>query len=702
MTPTTALEQARDVLRWGGQPVPYARGRKGPQTNGWTAWRFTEDDLAEAFADDVNLGMFTGLAGFADVDLDAPEPLQLARHFLPESSLSHGRHSTPQAHRWYVTDPPLRTMRFYDPLQNGEEALLLELRGLKTDGAVGLQTMIPPSIHPGGEVLCWDHYGAPTRVDPDELVAAVDRLAAAALLCRYWPAEGMRHECSLALAGALLLGGIDTEDAAAFVRAIAIAAADPEVENRVQAVHDTADRIEQGERVTSLPRLREIIDPKVVARLADWLGLLPRSTLATLPIAVDDWPAPLNDAAYHGLAGQFVQTIAPHTEADPVAILVQHNLLIGTLAGRGPHVRVGADRHRFNEYALLVGDSSKARKGTSAGPVRNLASTLDQQFSRNGFTGGLSSGEGLIDAVRDPVEELKWIREKGQPPRQELAVVDPGVADKRLLLFEPEFSRVLRCMMRRENTLSAILRQAWDGDPVLRVLTRTSRLRATDAHVSLVGHIGRDELLRYLDSTESGNGFGNRFGFFCVQRANVLPFGGTPSDTVLAGFVERYQEVLEFARALDRPMAWSDEAGEQWRAVYPTLSAGHPGLFGAVTARAEAHALRFACQYALLDCSAVIHPPHLRAALALWQYAEDSARVIFGDALGDRTADAILRVLRRTQGGLGRTELSDVFGRNLPASEIERALMVLLKSGKAARRFERTGGRPLERWEAMP
>jgi hypothetical protein len=702
VTPSTVLEQARDVLRWGGQPVPYARRRKGPSVTGWTAWRFTEDDLAEAFTDEVNIGMVTGLAGFVDVDLDAPETLSLAQHFLPNSSLCHGRPSTPRAHWWYVTTPPLRTMKFYDPLVDGEDALLLELRGLKTDGGVGLQTMVPPSEHPCGEILRWDHYGPPTQVDPEQLVASVHRLAAAALLCRYWPVEGTRHECSLALAGALLFGGIDTPDAETFVRAVANAARDPEAENRVQTVRDTSDRIERGEPVTGLPRLREFIDPKIVARIADWLGLARHATAATEPATVDDWPAPLDTAAYFGLAGQFVQTIAPHTEADPVAILIQHQLLLGTLAGRGPHVRVGADRHRLNENALLVGDSSKARKGTSAGPVRNLAGTLDQQFSRNGFTGGLSSGEGLIDAVRDPVEELKTIREKGQPPRQELVVVDPGVADKRLLLFEPEFSRVLRCMMRRENTLSAILRQAWDGDTVLRVLTRTSRLRATDAHISLVGHIGRDELLRYLDSTEAANGFANRFSLFCVRRANVLPFGGTLSDAALGGFVVRYQKVLEFARTLNRPLTWSDEAGEQWRVVYPMLSAGHPGLFGAVTARAEAHTLRFACQYALLDCSAVILPPHLRAGLALWQYAEDSARVIFGDALGDRTADAILRILRRTPGGLTRTEISVLFSHHLPASEIERALTALLSAGKATRRSEPTGGRPVERWEAVP
>jgi hypothetical protein len=413
------------------------------------------------------------------------------------------------------------------------------------------------------------------------------------------------------------------------------------------------------------------------------------------------WPEAPDPAAYHGPAGEFVRLIADQTEADPIGILVQTLLLVGTLAGRGPHIQVESDRHHLNEFAVLVGPSAKGRKGTGAGHIKRLAAGLDFLWRQDGFVGGLSSGEGLIDAVHDPIEELKTIRERGQPPRQELVTVDLGVSDKRLLVFEPEFSRVLRVMLRRENTLSAILRQAWDGDATLRVMTRTSKLRATDAHISLVGHIGGDELLRYLDSTEAGNGFGNRFGFFCVRRTHTLPFGGRVPAAAFAAMVTKFQEILEFARGTTAAFTWSPEAAEQWEAIYPTLSQGRPGLLGSVTARAEAHTLRYTCLYSLLDRSITIHPQHLRAALALWEAAEASAAYVFGDALGDRTADAILKVLRRTPLGLTRTEISALFGRHLPASELERALSVLLGAGRVRRRSKTTGGRPVERWEAV-
>jgi hypothetical protein len=585
--------------------------------------------------------------------------------------------------------------------------MLVELRGLTAEGEVGLVTLVPPGTHPGGEQLCWDSYGEPARVGPELLVAAVHRIAAAALLARYWPAQGMRHDLALSLSGALLHGDTDIADvyeAETFVRAVCEAAGDPEIEDRVRTVGDTAARLLRGEPATGLPRLRDLLDPRIVDCIATWLGLTSTPITATLQeikVAPRPWPAPPDPAAYTGLAGEFVAAIAPHSEADPVAILAQTLLLMGTLAGRGPHIFVESDRHGCNEFCLLIGESSKARKGTSAGHIKRLASELDFPWRQDGFIGGLSSGEGLIDAVHDPVEELKTIREKGQPPRQELVVVDPGITDKRLLVFEPEFSRVLRVMLRRENTLSAILRQAWDGDATLRVMARTSKLRASGAHVSLAGHVGAEELVHYLDTVEAGSGFGNRFLYFAVRRTNVLPFGGKVPAEALAKLISKFQNVLRFAHTITTPFTWSAEAAEQWTTVYGELSKGQPGLLGAVTARAEAHVLRVCCLHALLDQSLVIRPQHLRAALALWEYALASAEWVFADRIGDRTSDAVLDVLRRTPEGLTRTEISNIFGRNLQASEIERALAVLLGSGKASRRAEGTRGRPAERWTAV-
>jgi hypothetical protein len=96
-----------------------------------------------------------------------------------------------------------------------------------------------------------------------------------------------------------------------------------------------------------------------------------------------------------------------------------------------------------------------------------------------------------------------------------------------------------------------------------------------------------------------------------------------------------------FAGQQFEPLRFDGGAREKWIAVYDDLSDGHPGLWGAATARAEAHTVRLAMLYALLNYSPAIRVEHLDAALAFWRYASESAHWVFGDSLGDPTADEI-------------------------------------------------------------
>ena len=123
-------------------------------------------------------------------------------------------------------------------------------------------------------------------------------------------------------------------------------------------------------------------------------------------------------------------------------------------------------------------------------------------------------------------------------------------------------------------------------------------------------------------------------------------------------------------------------------------------MLGAITARAEAQVMRLALIYALLDRSTVIGATHLRAALAVWEYAEASAEFIFGNRMGDPDADNIFNALKCNPNGLTRTNIRDLFGRNRPADRIEAALARLRRSGKAHCLCDNTGGRSAERWVA--
>jgi hypothetical protein len=237
----------------------------------------------------------------------------------------------------------------------------------------------------------------------------------------------------------------------------------------------------------------------------------------------------------------------------------------------------------------------------------------------------------------------------------------------------------------------------WDTGS-LRTLTKNSPAKATDAHGSIIGHITRDELRRYLGSTEAGNGFANRFQWVCVRRSKVLPEGGRLGEVNFAPFAQRLNDAVSFAKQAGE-LRRDEKARELWFDVYERLSEGRPGLVGAVTSRAEAQVMRIACIFALLDCSHAIRRPHLEAALEIWRYADDSARFIFGDDLGDPVADEIMRALRGAPDGLTRTQIRDMFGRHR-SGQTSRALGNLLELGLAYSKPEETDGRPAERWFA--
>jgi hypothetical protein len=404
------------------------------------------------------------------------------------------------------------------------------------------------------------------------------------------------------------------------------------------------------------------------------------------------WPV-LDDAALHGLAGDVVKALDPHAEADPVSILVQFLTTFGNIIGNNAYYLVESDQHHANLFSVQVGASAKGRKGTAGGRVKAITRFADETWSEERTASGLSSGEGLINAVRDAV--VKWDTKSKQ-----FETADPGVADKRLMVIEPEFAGALSAMERHGNTLSPVIRNAWDGKK-LQTLTKASPLKATGAHVSITAHITEAEARARLSRTEMANGFANRFLFCCVKRSKLLPHGGHLNDGVLAALSLRFKEAVDFARQVGR-VKMTEEAGEAWTAAYPELSAERPGLVGAVIARAEAQVIRLSLIFALLDEKDEIAFELLEAAMAVWAYCEASALRIFGDSLGDPVADDILRALRQRGGnGMTRTDLYNLFGRHRASDQIGAALQLLATKGKIRSETRETSGRPSETFFAI-
>jgi hypothetical protein len=395
------------------------------------------------------------------------------------------------------------------------------------------------------------------------------------------------------------------------------------------------------------------------------------------------WPEPLAPDAFHGLAGTVAKAIEPHTEADCAALLVQFLGVCGNIVGRDPYFVADGARHGLNIYLAVVGSSAKARKGTSFARLKELVLPLEPKW-RSRVLSGLSSSEGLVHAVRDSDEQDE----------------DTGVADKRLFVVESEFSKVLRVMGRDGNTLSQVLRQAWDGE-CLQTMTKNNPQRATGAHVSVVGHITVEELQETLTSVEISNGFANRFLWACARRSKLLPDSGRVPKSEHEELQAKLQDVFAFWHTFGECEFQRDTGAAMfWRELYcGELSQEAPGRLGAVTARSEAQVMRLACTYALLDKSPEVRLEHLRAALAVWRYCRNSARFLF-DCLHPH-AERLLSALRAAPAGLAKTKLYAVLGRNCDKREVESALAQLERHGLADQEQQATPGRSAEIWKAV-
>jgi hypothetical protein len=422
----------------------------------------------------------------------------------------------------------------------------------------------------------------------------------------------------------------------------------------------------------------------------DVSGLLQNAKAAT----AKEWPATLNSDAYIGIAGDFIRLVAPQTEGDPCALLIALLTVVGSLIGRGAYLPVGPTHHYGNLFSVIIAETSKGRKGTVMAEAKRFAAMIDPTITAR-MLGGLSSGEGLIEAVRDARFDDSQ-SEQGKLPLAK--VIDNGVADKRLLVCESEMGQALQAAGREGNTLSAVLRMSWDGDE-LRTLARSNKNVCCEPHISIFGNITLDELQRLLTSTDRTNGFGNRFLWICAKRSQELPWGGNVDEPALQALAAKAAHVINSATYYGQ-CGWASDAASIWAREYSRLSAGRPGLAGAMSARAEAQTLRIALIYAILDGCNNVDIPHLRAALEVWRYCQESVDYCFGGTTNNSTANRIYGYLTTMPGGASLTQISNHFGRNKKSDELQRALTALKESGIARSETKKTGGRAADIWFA--
>ncbi len=377
-----------------------------------------------------------------------------------------------------------------------------------------------------------------------------------------------------------------------------------------------------------------------------------------------DWPREMAPEAFIGLPGDFVRLVEPHTEADPVALLGNFLVAAGVLFGREAWAIADGRRHYPVEFLLVAGQTGAGRKGTASARALPVMERVEEGFSRRVLS-GLSSGEGLVKGISPAEGEIQLSGDV-----------------RRYLALLPEFASLLTVMKREGNTMSAILREAWDGAR-LRVLTRKEPLDVDNVNLSVIAHVTPEELLNNLTATDRANGFANRFLILLVRRSKFLPEGGR--EVNLNAIVTRLHEAAQAAKG--RGLIERDAAArELWVDEYRRITQGRGGLRGALCGRAEAHVLRLSLLYALFDSSSTIRPEHLQAALAVWDYCERSIEHIFGGATGDADRERILAAL--SSGPLTVTELRRLFSNNRDGDWIKAKMGMLVRDGAVLPTFK--------------
>ena len=414
-------------------------------------------------------------------------------------------------------------------------------------------------------------------------------------------------------------------------------------------------------------------------------SLISRPKLVT---TTDEPPAPpiMDPKGFHGLLGKIAAAACENSEADPVAVCSYVLSRLGATIGRKVFQGIGDGELNARPFILVVGRSGKARKGTSEAFPNKLFNHTELTKITNlerlkVHSGGLSSGEGVGYALRDASEKLD----------ADNIPVDKGVSDKRMLVIESEFVNVLSICKREGNTLSATIRNLWDGKDI-EPLTKNNRWKASNPHCTIVAHITGHELIERLSSNDMANGFLNRFIVVYVSRKKLVPNPLRTDPALVESLSHELAKVLNFIDAHSNDtesfeIKFEASAMDFWVSIYPDVSKERLGIEGMLLARSETYARMLAMIFALLDRSEVIKTEHLMAALAWVDFWIDSIRFIFRNqkqviehAKSTEHAEQILNLIFSSIKGLSRAEISDAFNRHLTKKQLDDAIQILLSA----------------------
>ncbi len=393
--------------------------------------------------------------------------------------------------------------------------------------------------------------------------------------------------------------------------------------NEKLPVPKTADEVRRaiGDALVKYPADPVEQDPETgeVRRVfSDELGILP-------PTDDDTFPEPPASTAFAGLIGECVGELARGTDASMAGLLASMVSVLGAMVPAMAHAR---GDQTSSPFLALVGESGIGRKGTAMNRALGSARLVWPADEVNGILlDGLNSGEALVAALYE--QATNRYRPAGSP------VVG--------LVFEEEFVNMLSSRARDGSTLDGKLRIAFDGGSLSNRKAMDSKVVQPGYILPAIAAITPRELRTRLEKDSAHTGAANRWLYVPVVKRDIIP----PDEPPM--LPEDLNRALKAARA---GSVWHQSvtaAAARMVSEYAEhVTTSSSGIAQDLVRRYGTIAVRIAMVHAAVERSNVVGVQHLERAIALTEYARRGISWVFGQTIGNRDADLLLRHLRQS------------------------------------------------------
>ncbi len=242
-------------------------------------------------------------------------------------------------------------------------------------------------------------------------------------------------------------------------------------------------------------------------------------------ITAERWPKTLDRAAYHGVLGEIVHTIAPadrgRSGGDPGAVAGHVREL------RRPNAALSRRRRRASREPIR-GHRRQDREGAQGHESEPVAAGLRadrSDWAKGCIASGLSSGEGLISAVRDPITGTTSDPRERPSDRLRGSRRGAGVTDKRLLAIETSSPAPEGDDAGGQHVVAGAAASVGWARPTHADEDERDAVDGA-AHQRHRAHLERTTPLPRRDG--GGKRVGNRFLWVLAKRSKELPHGGNP------------------------------------------------------------------------------------------------------------------------------------------------------------------------------